>query len=79
ILDLLGEIDAALGILPPKARGLLPEEVQKKIEAREEARRAGNFRLADEIRAGLLRAGIKLEDTKDGVRWKPVKKDGPAP
>jgi len=79
ILDFLGELDTVLGVLPSKKEDLLPEEVQKKIAAREEARRAGDFRRADEIRAELLRAGIKLEDTKDGVRWKRVTKDGPAP
>jgi cysteinyl-tRNA synthetase len=45
------------------------------IEARQRARADRNFRLADEIRGELLAAGIVLEDTKDGVRWKSV---GPA-
>ena len=45
------------------------------IEARQKARADRNFRLADEIRGELLAAGIVLEDTKDGVRWKRV---GPA-
>ena len=49
------------------------EEIQKKIEARQNARAAKNYQLADEIRHELLAQGILLEDTKDGVRWKKVK------
>jgi cysteinyl-tRNA synthetase len=48
----------------------LPEEVLKKIEEREKARRARNYELADQIRRELLQQGVVLEDTKDGVRWK---------
>ena len=76
-LDFLGEVDTVLGVLPLGKREILPEEIQERIAAREAARRAGDFRLADEIRAELVRAGVKLEDTKDGVRWKRVTKDGP--
>ncbi len=75
VLTLLRDLDTALGILPPEEKELLPEEIQQKVEARQEARRSRDFRLADEIRAELLRAGIMLEDTKDGVRWKRVKKE----
>jgi cysteinyl-tRNA synthetase len=75
ILEFLGELDAVLGILPPKTKDLLPEEVQKN-EVREEARRAGNFRPADDIRRTCAR--VKLEDTKDGVA-QTGKKDGPTP
>ena len=76
-LDFLSELDTVLGVLPPRERELLPEEVQQKIAAREAARGAGDYRRADEIRAELLRAGVKLEDTKEGVRWKRVRKEGP--
>jgi cysteinyl-tRNA synthetase len=54
---------------------ILDEGIQQKIEARQRARAEKNFKLADEIREELLEAGILLEDTKDGVRWKRV---GPA-
>jgi len=46
--------------------------IQARIEARQKARAAKDFRLADEIRKELSDAGIVLEDTKDGVRWKRV-------
>ena len=55
--------------------GLLEAEVQARIEERQKARAAKDFKRADEIRQELLAMGIVLEDTKDGVRWK---KAGPA-
>jgi cysteinyl-tRNA synthetase len=46
------------------------EEIDQRIAARESARRGGDFSLADRIRMELLNAGIILEDTKAGTRWK---------
>jgi cysteinyl-tRNA synthetase len=46
--------------------------IREKIAAREKARAAKDFQLADEIRKDLLAQGILLEDTKEGVRWKRV-------
>jgi cysteinyl-tRNA synthetase len=45
-------------------------EVEQLIHKRSEAKRARDFSQADSIRAQLLEAGIIIEDTKDGVRWK---------
>jgi len=50
----------------------LTVEQQDKIRRREKARAEKNFAEADKIRAELAAAGILLEDTKDGVRWKAV-------
>jgi len=44
--------------------------IDARIAARNAARAARNFKLADEIRDELLRAGIELEDTRDGTRWR---------
>jgi len=49
---------------------LLDEEIERKIQERQEARKAKNFALADKIRDELKAQGIILEDTPSGVRWK---------
>ena len=45
-------------------------EVQKKIDAMAEARRARDFKRSDALRAELTEAGILVEITKDGIRWR---------
>jgi cysteinyl-tRNA synthetase len=50
--------------------GLEEEEIKKRIDDRESARRRGEYAAADEIRGELLNAGVILEDTKAGTRWK---------
>jgi len=52
----------------------LPKEAMEKVNLREKARAEKKFQLADKIRDDLLAQGIVLEDTKDGVRWKIIKK-----
>ncbi|MGO8787761.1 MAG: cysteine--tRNA ligase [Terriglobia bacterium] len=49
---------------------LSDEQIEKLIADRAAARRGGNYARSDEIRADLLKAGVILEDTKAGVRWK---------
>ena len=44
--------------------------IEQKIQEREQARKQRNFALSDQIRNELTEAGILLEDTKDGVRWR---------
>ncbi|SHK25300.1 cysteinyl-tRNA synthetase [Anaerobranca californiensis DSM 14826] len=53
----------------------LNSEIENLIEERQQARKAKNFKRADEIRDQLLSMGIILEDTKNGVRWKFVGKE----
>ena len=45
-------------------------DIEKKIAELDQARRARNFKLSDSIRAELTEAGILVEITKDGVRWR---------
>jgi cysteinyl-tRNA synthetase len=45
-------------------------DVDSLIAERATAKKSRNFARADAIRAQLADAGIILEDTKDGVRWK---------
>ena len=46
------------------------DEIEKLIAERLAARGSGNYARSDEIRASLLKAGVILEDTKAGTRWK---------
>ncbi len=45
-------------------------EIEKKIAEMEAARRARNFKISDGLRSELTGAGIIIENTKDGVRWR---------
>jgi cysteinyl-tRNA synthetase len=49
---------------------LRDDEIEKRIAERNAARRRGDFSSADRIRNDLLSAGVILEDTKAGTRWK---------
>jgi cysteinyl-tRNA synthetase len=49
---------------------LADQEIEKRIAEREVVRRKGDFTSADRIRVELLSAGVILEDTKVGTRWK---------
>jgi cysteinyl-tRNA synthetase len=66
-------MDDVLAVLAPRREESLDAPMRAKIDERERARKARDFRRADEIRKELLEAGIILEDTKDGVRWKTIK------
>jgi len=49
---------------------LSDDEIENQIAERENARRRGDFKRADQIRDELLEGGVLLEDTKAGTRWK---------
>ena len=51
-------------------QGISDAEIEKKIAEMEAARRARNFQASDAIRAELTSAGLLIEITKDGVRWR---------
>ena len=53
-----------------KSAELSDEKIEALIAERQAARKAKNFKRSDELRDQLASAGIILEDTKDGVRWK---------
>ncbi len=59
-----------LGLKAERKAESLDEEIEALIAKRQEARKAKNFKLADEIRDQLLSQGIILEDTREGVKWK---------
>jgi cysteinyl-tRNA synthetase len=45
-------------------------DIERKIAEMERARNARNFKVSDALRAELTGAGIIIENTKDGVRWR---------
>lgn len=47
--------------------------IEALLKAREEARSVKNWPLADEIRDKLAEAGVEIEDTPQGARWKAKK------
>src|ERR1700734_385388 len=45
-------------------------DIERKIAEMERARKARNFKVSDALRAELTGAGIIIENTKEGVRWR---------
>ena len=44
--------------------------ILKQIEARIQARKSGDYKLADKIRNELLKNGILIEDKQNKTEWK---------
>lgn len=68
-LDALLVLCGILGLTFEESSELLDEDIEKLIEERQAARKAKDFKRADEIRDELLEKGIVLKDTREGVRW----------
>jgi cysteinyl-tRNA synthetase len=45
-------------------------DIEKKVEEMKAARTARDFKTSDAIRGELADAGILVEITKDGIRWR---------
>ena len=71
-LRLIRELGSPLGILQKTEEKSLEAEIQELIDKRQEARKNGDFALADKIRDDLKARNIVLEDTPQGVRWKKI-------
>ncbi len=65
------ELAEVLGLLS-RDKGSLDDEIENLIAKRDEARRQKNWAQADAIRDELLKNGIVLEDTPQGVKWSRV-------
>lgn len=59
-----------MGIITEVRHETLDSEIEDMIRSRQEARKAKNYALADEIREKLANMGIILEDTREGVKWR---------
>ena len=68
-IDLFDELTNVLGLVYNRDTGSLDEEIEKLIEARQNARKEKNWAEADRIRDELKVQGIVLEDTPQGVKW----------
>ena len=58
------------GLIVEKKQEMPGSDIEALIEERQTARKAKDFKRADEIRNELLEKGIILEDTREGVKWK---------
>ena len=67
---LMMRLDTVLGVIGKvEVEEALPEDIDALVQKREAARKAKNWKEADEIRAQLKAMGIVLEDTAQGIRW----------
>jgi cysteinyl-tRNA synthetase len=76
ILKMIDEFNTVLGILP-EDEGIRDDEMTEAvmevlIEVRKELRARKMYDLADMIRSRLAEAGITLEDSADGMKWKKI-------
>lgn len=76
VLDALASIDSVFGVLElaDREEEALSEEkrawIEERLEQRDAARGAGDYERADAIRAELADAGIEVDDTPEGSRWR---------
>ena len=71
-MKIFDELCEILGFCFAKNKEKLDDDVKKLIIEREEARKNKDWKLSDSLREKIERMGVKLEDTKDGVKWSKV-------
>mgnify|MGYP001814969816 FL=1 len=64
------ELDSVLGVLEDTADDDLAPELAEMLDARTRARAGRDWARSDELRDELAAAGIAVEDTPDGQRWR---------
>jgi cysteinyl-tRNA synthetase len=69
VLGILEKLCDVLGLILEKKEEILDKDIEALIEERQAARKARDFARADEIRDELLKKGIILKDTREGVKW----------
>jgi cysteinyl-tRNA synthetase len=67
--EVFDELTGVLGIITPKEKAeAIPQEVLDLAEARKEAKKAKDFKLADELREKIVNLGYNIEDTRQGLK-----------
>lgn len=67
--DIFDQLTGVLGLVYNRKTEALDSDIEQLIEQRTAARKAKDFKTADEIRDRLKEMGIILEDTPQGVKW----------
>jgi cysteinyl-tRNA synthetase len=71
VYSLMLRFDKVLGVIGEiKKEEKLTKEAEELIRRREEARKAKDWKTADDIRQQLKAMGILIEDTSQGVKWR---------
>ena len=75
VYDGFSELGKALGLFKQERTKdvggkIVNELVQLLFDLREELRKKGDYGLSDEIRARMKEAGLVIEDTAEGPKWK---------
>lgn len=65
-----GELAGVLGLLTQDTKEQVDDEALSLLQQREDARKAKDYKLADELRDNLLAMGYAVEDTKQGPKLK---------
>lgn len=68
----LKEFCDIIGVDMAHSTGILNDEIEALIAKRQQARRDKDFALSDKIRDDLMKQGVLLEDTRDGVKYRKV-------
>jgi cysteinyl-tRNA synthetase len=66
----LRELDAVLGLAPDEAETALDADLKALLDARATARAERDWTAADRLRDELAAAGVVVEDSRDGQRWR---------
>jgi cysteinyl-tRNA synthetase len=70
VFDFISRIAKVLGVFGNVKEETIPKEAAELIAKREAARKARDWKIADEIRQQLKAMGVIVEDTGQGVRWR---------
>lgn len=73
ITDAIKLMGSVFGILGRGAAMEIGPEAKDLIVERDIARKRGDYKRSDELRARLLEMGIEIQDTKEGTKWRKVR------